>query len=140
CHSMPGSRLNHNLIQDKFCKRFPVIECAHSNQPSPLGSQEKLVHMKLKTLFGSTALAAILTGCDSGGVTLAPTNNVTNSNNTTGGETGGSTNPCASYARSGQTIQGSFDGTHCTYSNTFVSDNNPLSVDLTIPALANNGL
>lgn len=96
--------------------------------------------MKFKTLFGFTALAAILAGCDSGGVTLAPTNNVTNSNNTTGGETGGSTNPCASYARSGQTIQGSFDGTHCTYSNTFVSDNNPLSVDLTIPALANNGL
>ena len=96
--------------------------------------------MKFKTLIGFTALAAILTGCDSGGVTLAPTNNVTNSNNTTGGDTGGSTNPCATYARSGQTIQGNFDGTHCTYSNTFVSDNNPLTVDLTIPELANGGL
>lgn len=96
--------------------------------------------MKLKTLFGFTALAAILAGCDSGGVTLAPTNNVTNSNNTTGGGGSSTTNPCASYSRSGQTIQGNFDGTHCTYSNTFVSDNNPLTVDLTVPALANNGL
>lgn len=97
--------------------------------------------MKLKTLFGFTALAAILAGCDSGGVTLAPTNNVSNSNNnTSGGETGAAANPCASYARSGQTVQGNFDGTHCTYSNTFVSDNNPLTVDLTVPTLANNGL
>lgn len=99
--------------------------------------------MKLKTLIGCAALA-VLAGCDSGGVTLAPTNNVSDSNNTTnppgGGNGGGGTNPCASYQRSGQTFQGSFDGTNCNYPNTFVSDSNPLEVDLTINSLENNGI
>jgi hypothetical protein len=103
--------------------------------------------MNIKSLFGLSILAAAITACDGGGVTLAPSNNVENSNNTTnnsgdnGGSDGGSTeNPCASYAVSGQTIQGSFEGGNCTYSNTFVSDTRPLTEDLVINALDNDGL
>lgn len=103
--------------------------------------------MNIKSLFGLSILAAAITACDGGGVTLAPSNNVENSNNTTnnsgdnGGSDGGSTeNPCASYAVSGQTVQGSFEGGNCTYSNTFVSDTRPLTEDLVINALDNDGL
>lgn len=99
--------------------------------------------MNIKTLLGSTALAVILSGCDSGGVTLAPSNNVSNSNNTTNTGTTPAAplvNPCASYQKSGQTIQGTLSGANCIYPNTFVSDTNPLSADLTINELANNGI
>lgn len=100
--------------------------------------------MNIKSLFGLSLLAAAITACDGGGVTLAPSNNVENSNNTTnnGGDNGGSTteNPCASYSVSGQTIQGTFAGGNCTYSNTFVSDTRPLTEDLVINALENDGL
>ncbi len=85
-------------------------------------------------------LAAVLVGCGGNdGITLAPTSNVSNSNNTTGGGSG-STNPCANYQVSGQTFQGSFDGDNCTYDVTFVSDTRPLIADLNIPALSNNGI
>jgi hypothetical protein len=76
-------------------------------------------------------LTAALAACSSGDITLAPTN-IDNSTSTGGGG-GGQTNPCASYAVSGVTRQGSFDGTNCTYDASFVSDTNPLTVDLTIP-------
>ena len=49
---------------------------------------------------------------------------------------GGSTNPCASYTVSGATRQGSFDGTNCTYDASFVSETNPLTVDVTIPFIS----
>lgn len=100
--------------------------------------------MKIKALFGISLLAAAVTACDGGGVTLAPSTTVSNSNNTTNeGSTGGgtpATNPCASYTVSGQVIQGSHDGTNCTYSNTFVSDTRPLTTDLVINELPNGGL
>lgn len=103
--------------------------------------------MNIKSLFGLSLLAAAITACDGGGVTLAPSNNVENSNNTTNnsgdnGDNGGSTteNPCASYSVSGQTLQGTFEGGNCTYSNTFVSDTRPLTEDLVINALENDGL
>lgn len=98
--------------------------------------------MKLKTLFSVSLLAAAVTACDGGGVTLAPSTSVSNSNNTTV-EGGGSTpaaNPCASYTVSGQAVQGAFAGGNCTYSATFVSDTRPLTTDLVINALPNNGL
>lgn len=98
--------------------------------------------MKLKTLFSVSLLAAAVTACDGGGVTLAPSTTVSNSNNTTV-EGGGSTpavNPCASYTVSGQSVQGAFAGGNCTYSATFVSDTRPLTTDLVINALPNNGL
>src|SRR6185436_15090144 len=81
----------------------------------------------------SVSLTAALVACSSGDITLAPTN-VDNSTSTGGGGGGGgAANPCASYAVSGTTRQGSFDGTNCTYDATFVSDTNPLMVDVTIP-------
>ena len=55
-------------------------------------------------------LTAALAACSSGDITLAPTN-IDNSTSTGGGG-GGQTNPCASYAVSGVTRQGSFDGTN----------------------------
>lgn len=97
--------------------------------------------MNIKTAFSISVLAAAVTACDGGGVTLAPTTSVSNSNNTTveGGNTPAA-NPCASYTVSGQTVQGSFDGTHCSYSNTFVSDSRPLTTDLVINELSGGGL
>jgi len=101
--------------------------------------------MNIKSLFGLSLLAAAITACDGGGVTLAPSNNVENSNNTTNnggdnGDSGSTENPCASYTVSGQVIQGAFSGGNCTYSNTFVSDTRPLTEDLVINALENDGL
>lgn len=98
--------------------------------------------MKIQTFIGVSALAALLVGCGGdSGVTLSPTSNVSNSNNSTGGSSGAS-NPCASYTRSGQSFAGSYDSTsgNCTYATTFVSDTNPLTNDLTIPALNNDGI
>jgi hypothetical protein len=79
----------------------------------------------------TVGLTAALVACSSGDITLAPTN--IDSSTTTGGSGGGQTNPCASYAVGGVTQQGSFDGTNCTYDAAFVSETNPLTVDLTIP-------
>ncbi len=96
--------------------------------------------MKIKTFVSVSALAAVLIGCGDGGdIRLQPTNIV--NDNSTGGGGDGSTNPCASYQLSGQTFRGSLDNAgNCTYDVTFVSDTRPLEVDLTLPALANNGL
>jgi hypothetical protein len=76
-------------------------------------------------------MAAALAACESGDINLEPTN-IDNSTSTGGGG-GGQTNPCASYTVGGTTHQGQFDGTNCTYNATFVSDTNPLTVDLNIP-------
>jgi hypothetical protein len=99
--------------------------------------------MNIKTLFSVSLLAAAVTACDGGGVTLAPTTSVANSNNSTVTNPPGPVavvNPCASYTVSGQSVQGAFAGNNCTYSNTFVSDTRPLTTDLVINALPNNGL
>lgn len=98
--------------------------------------------MNIRIIFGVSLMAAAITACDGGGVTLAPTTTVSNSNNTIieGGGSGPANNPCSSYTVSGQVIQGAFDGTNCTYSNTFVSDTRPLTVDLVINELPNGGI
>lgn len=102
--------------------------------------------MNIKSIISLGALTAILAGCGGNdGITLQPTNNTVNSNNSTGGGggTGGDSNPCASYENaSGDTVQGAFSSTtnNCTYSASFVSDTNPLTVDLEIAALDNNGV
>ncbi|MCY4130675.1 MAG: serine/threonine protein kinase [Gammaproteobacteria bacterium] len=44
-------------------------------------------------------------------------------------------NPCASYSEHGITRQGQVDGVNCVYSSLFVSEDSPLSVDLTIPSI-----
>lgn len=97
--------------------------------------------MKVKTLFVMNALALALMACDSGDVNLQPThidNSVGDTITNPGG--GGETNPCASYTVSGQTFRGSYSTPNCTYPASFVSDSNPVSEDLFIPELANNGL
>src|SRR5690606_3818679 len=75
------------------------------------------------------SLAAAAAACESGDINLQPTN-VDNSTSTGGG---GAVNPCARYTVNGETRSGIFDGTNCTYNAAFVSETNPLTVDLVIP-------
>ena len=95
-----------------------------------------------KKLLAISVLTAVLTGCGGGGdVNIAPSTEVNNppSNGGGNGGDGGSSNPCASYDVGGTTRQGSQDGANCIYGSDFVDFDNPLTVDLTIPALPNNG-
>ncbi|MEE4383131.1 MAG: hypothetical protein V2J02_14115 [Pseudomonadales bacterium] len=84
------------------------------------------------------ASVALLAGCGGGDINLTPTNidNSVDNSTSTGG--GGSNNPCANYQdpASNTLIQGTFDGTNCTYTSDFVGENNPLTVDLTIPFIS----
>lgn len=96
----------------------------------------------MRNLIVTCAVLGALAGCGGGDIKVAPSTNVSNSNNTTnnGNSGGGTTNPCASYVNTaGQTIQGAYDGTNCTYAPSFVDAGNNLTVDMTIPALANSG-
>lgn len=94
---------------------------------------------KLRLLAVSICAASLLAGCGGGGdVNLdASSSTVINDNSTNNGG-GGSSNPCASYVApaTGLTVQGSFDGTNCTYSPDFVGENNPLLVNLTLPFIS----
>lgn len=94
----------------------------------------------------ATTSALLLAGCGGGGdIEINPStvdNSVNNSNNTstTDGGGAGTENPCASYLTDGgQTRQGTYDGTNCTYAPSFVDSGNNLMVDLTIPALTGGG-
>lgn len=94
--------------------------------------------MTFKYLVAVSALVAGLAGCSGGDVNLgvATTDNSVDNSTGGGGNGGGTTNPCASYTTAGGTVrQGSFDGTDCTYTSSFVSASNPLAVDLTIPII-----
>lgn len=77
-------------------------------------------------------MGVMLTGCESGDIQLEPTNIGTGG----GGGGGGAGNPCASYSVAGTTRQGTFDGTNCTYDSAFVSESNPLTVNLRIPRIS----
>src|SRR5215510_2815494 len=92
--------------------------------------------MNLWRALISVSLIAALSACSSGDITLAPTNVDNTTTGGGGGGGGGATNPCASCPRPCTTRQGSFDGTNCTYGATFVSDTNPLMVDVTIPFIS----
>lgn len=100
--------------------------------------------MKLKNIFALNVLAAALVACGGGGdINLNPSNTVTDSNNNTVNNppvTEPVVNPCASYTAAGQKFQGTFASGNCTYSASFVSDSRPLTEDVFIPALTNNGL
>lgn len=98
--------------------------------------------MKMKSLIGLNALTlAMLTACGGGDINLNPSNTVTDSNNVINeGGGGGAVNPCATYSVAGQVSSGSFANGNCTYAASFVSDSRPLTVDLTIPELADGGL
>lgn len=89
-------------------------------------------------LLLAAAIAALLAGCDSGGINIEP-ETVDNSvdNSTDNGGNDNTNNPCATIESSG--LQGSYDGTNCSYAEEFVSSSNPLTEDLYIPALPNGG-
>src|SRR6185503_12459087 len=89
--------------------------------------------MSLSRALTSVSLATALAACSSGDITLAPTN-VGNGGGSGGG--GGAFNPCASYTVSGATRQASYDGTNCTYDSAFVSESNPITVNLRIPRIS----
>ncbi len=97
--------------------------------------------MKAFRLISVAAAGLVLAACSSGDINLSPTTSVSDSNNTT--NTGSGTSPddiCASYAKDGQTIQGTADASgNCTYGSAFVGPKNNLSVDLLIPALPDGG-
>jgi hypothetical protein len=85
--------------------------------------------MKIKHQLGPVALAVMLAACDSGDITLAPTN-IDNSNqgNTITNPPTVADNPCASYEEAGQTFEGTYDGSNCIYDASFVSDTRPITV------------
>src|SRR5688572_2211603 len=89
--------------------------------------------MSSKTVLACASLSALLVGCSSGDITLAPTN-ISAGGGSGGG--GGGTSPCATYTVNNATRIGTFDGTNCTYDSTFVSDTNPLTVDVRIPFIS----
>ncbi|WP_250462118.1 serine/threonine protein kinase [Microbulbifer litoralis] len=89
-------------------------------------------------LLLAAAIAALLAGCDSGGINIEPETNDNSTDNSTDNGGGDNTNnPCATLESSG--LQGSYNGTNCTYSEDFVSSSNPLTEDLYIPALPEGG-
>lgn len=83
--------------------------------------------MKITRLATMISLAAAAAACESGDINLQPTN-VDNSVVNNPGTGGGEDNPCASYVEAGQTFEGSYDGTNCTYDTSFVSDTRPITV------------
>ncbi len=97
--------------------------------------------MNKQLVLASVVASVALAACDGGDINIEPSTSVTDSNNVTNNGGGsGTTNPCASYQNSGgQTIQGTYDGTNCTYSPAFADAGNNLTVDLTIPDLDNDG-
>ena len=94
--------------------------------------------MRAINLFALGALAIGLGACSSEGIDLnvaTTDNSVDNSTSNSGG--GATTNPCASYTTATATVvSGTFDGTNCRYSASFVGASNPLTVDLTIPLIS----
>jgi hypothetical protein len=96
--------------------------------------------MKVSNLVTVLASSLLFAACSSGDINVAPSTNVTNSNNSnvTGG--GNANANCASYQTSGQTISGTADGNgNCVYDSSFVGPKNNLTVDLLLPKLANGG-
>ena len=96
----------------------------------------------LSKLSIAMVLAALVSACDSGDISIEPStvdNSVDNSDNSVSNPGGGVTNPCASRVVGGQTVQGTVSGNNCTYPATFVDVGNEITEDLFVPALANNG-
>jgi hypothetical protein len=113
--------------------------------PIPISTAES-ASMRIQPLFAISVLTVGLAGCGGGDIKLVPSTSVNNSNNSTTNNPPPTnnptptTNPCASYLNTaGQTIQGAYDGTNCTYSRSFVDAGNNLMVDMTLTDLPNNG-
>jgi hypothetical protein len=81
--------------------------------------------------------AFVLSACSGGDVNINANDNSVNTDNSVSGG-GGSNNPCAQYTDpdTQTVVQGTFDGNNCSYGPEFVSDINPLTVDLTIPRIS----
>ena len=100
----------------------------------------------MNRLTVALAALALLGACDGGDIIIQPSttdasvdNSVNNSNNTTT-QPVAEENPCASYVNTGgQTIQGELSGGNCVYPPSFVDAGNNLTVDMTIPDLADDG-
>ncbi|MGH8251272.1 MAG: serine/threonine protein kinase [Steroidobacteraceae bacterium] len=94
--------------------------------------------MKIIRLVLAAFALVGLAACEGGGVDLDVSNNDNSTDNSTNNPPGDNDNPCASYTPEGSTqaVQGSFDGTNCIYSASFVGASNPLLVDLTIPFIS----
>lgn len=89
--------------------------------------------VKYPYLVAVSALFAVLGGCSSGDVELGVAT-TDNSVSAGGGGNNGGANPCASYTTSANVVlQGTYDGTNCTYAADFVGVTNPLTVNVTIP-------
>lgn len=96
--------------------------------------------MNRKLLFTVAIAGLSLAACDSGDINIQPQTSVVDSNNTTNqGGGGGGTNPCGAIVVGGATVQGNYDGTDCTYPQSFVGAGNNLTEDLLIPELPNGG-
>ena len=100
----------------------------------------------MNRLTVALATLALLGACDGGDIIIQPSttdasvdNSVNNSNNTTT-QPVAEENPCASYVNTGgQTIRGELSGSNCVYAPSFVDAGNNLTVDMTIPDLADDG-
>lgn len=86
-------------------------------------------------LIAASVLFLILQACGGSGSNIAIDTIVPAPNLPTTPTTPTVTNSCASYTESGITRQGQVDGANCVYSSLFVSEDSPLSVDLTIPSI-----
>ena len=96
--------------------------------------------MNVLRLISAAAAGLVLTACSSGDINLSPSTAVTDSNNVTNSGGASANDVCASYAKNGQTFQGTADANgNCSYGPEFVGPKNNLSVDLFIPALPNGG-
>jgi hypothetical protein len=80
------------------------------------------------------ACSLLVAGCGGGDVNVSADDNSTFTDNSVNNSTSGNANPCARYTTAGGTdVQGVFDGRNCSYNAAFVSVDNPLTVNLTIP-------
>jgi hypothetical protein len=93
----------------------------------------------IRKLLFTAAAGLVVAACDSGDINISPQTIVENSNNTVN-EGGGSPgpNPCATITSSGTPVQGTYDGTNCTYPDVVGAGNN-LTTNLRITALPNGG-
>ena len=101
--------------------------------------------LNYKHIFIISLLGVLLAGCSGGDISISPAttdNSQDNSTTTTNIEQEAEevVNPCASYTKDGNTFQGQYDGVDCDYSAVFVDSGNPLTVDLLINDLANDGV
>jgi hypothetical protein len=94
--------------------------------------------MRVRNLFVASAIAIGLAACGSDGIDLNVSTTDNSVDNSTGNGGGGDgNNPCANYTTATNTVvRGTFDGTNCRYSSSFVGATNPLTVDLTIPLIS----